>query len=461
MVKYKKENSYEKLNKFEQEEMYKYADEYIKFLNAAKTEYKCVDVIKSELEGAGFKDISFFKVLVPGDKVYYINKDRSIYAAIIGESAETLGVNIIGSHIDSPRLDTKPMPLFEKHGMALMKTQYYGGIKKYQWLSIPLAMYGVVYNESGEKIDVVLGEEDDDFTFVITDLLPHLGREESEKKASEFIDPENLNVLVGSVPDLDEKEDKVKSKILKALNKKYGITEIDFARSDIRFVPAFDAKYIGIDKGMIAGYGQDDRVCAYATITALLNLIEEGKTLNKTAIALIVDKEEIGSEGNTSMNSWGFELFMTKLLRLRGKESREDLLQTLDNSYMLSADVSAAVDPMHDHLSDIQNGNIAGCGISIEKYTGSGGKYSANDASAKYMSYVMKLFERNNISYQLGTLGKIGKGGGGTIAYILAAKGVEVVDCGTALLSMHSPYEVASVIDVYMTYKAYKAFFKG
>ena len=212
---------------------------------------------------------------------------------------------------------------------------------------------------------------------------------------------------------------------------------------------------------MIAGYGQDDRVCAYATITAMINLSHENRLLNKTAIALIVDKEEIGSEGNTSMNSWGFELFMTKLLRLRGKESREDLLELLDKSYMLSADVSAAVDPMHDHLSDIQNSNIAGCGISIEKYTGSGGKYSANDASAKYMSYVMNLFERNNISYQLGTLGKIGKGGGGTIAYILAAKGVEVVDCGTALLSMHSPYEVASVIDVYMTYKAYKAFFKG
>ena len=461
MVKYTKKNSYEKLNRFEQEEMYNYVDEYIKFLNVAKTEYKCAEVIKQELEQNGFKNISCFNALVPGDKVYYINKDRSIYAAIIGEQSETLGVNIIGSHIDSPRLDTKPMPLFEKYGMALMKTQYYGGIKKYQWLSIPLAMYGTVYNEDGEKIDVVLGESNEDYTFVITDLLPHLGREEAEKKASEFIDPENLNVLIGSTPDLEEKEDKVKSKILKALNKKYGITEIDFARSDIRFVPAFDAKYIGIDKGMIAGYGQDDRVCAYATITAMINLVKENRLLNKTAVALIVDKEEIGSEGNTSMNSWGFELFMTKLLRLRGKEAREDLLELLDKSYMLSADVSAAVDPMHDHLSDIQNGNIAGCGIAIEKYTGSGGKYSANDASAKYMSYVMNLLDKNNISYQLGTLGKIGKGGGGTIAYILATKGVEVVDCGTALLSMHSPYEVASVIDVYMTYKAYKAFFKG
>jgi len=461
MIKYTKKNSYERINKYDEEAMYKYADEYIKFLNKEKTEYKCVDVIVNELDTHGFKDITKMEELNVGDRVYYINKDRSLYAAIIGKEDLTCGVNIIGSHIDSPRLDTKPMPLFENQGIALMKTQYYGGIKKYQWLSIPLAMYGVIYTESGEKLDVVLGEQDDDYTFVITDLLPHLSKGEDAKKASEFIDPENLNVLVGSIPDAEEKDNKVKTKILKALNKKYGITEIDFARSDIRFVPAFDAKYIGIDKGMIAGYGQDDRVCAYATIAAMINIVKEEKTLNKTAIAVIIDKEEIGSEGNTSMSSDAFELFMTKLLRLMGKETREDLLECFNNSYMLSADVSAAVDPMHDNLSDIQNGNIVGCGVSIEKYTGSGGKYSANDASAKYMSYVMDLFDKNDVCYQLGTLGKMGKGGGGTIAYILAKKGVEVVDCGTALLSMHSPYEVSSVIDVYMTYKAYKAFFKA
>lgn len=461
MIKYIKRNSYEHINKYDEEEMYKYADEYIEFLNKAKTEYKCVEIIQKELETHGFKNIKDVDNLNVGDKVYYINKDRSLYAAIIGKEDMIRGVNIIGSHIDSPRLDTKPMPLFENQGIALMKTQYYGGIKKYQWLSIPLAMYGVIYNSDGEKIDVVLGENEDDYTFVITDLLPHLGREESEKKASEFIDPENLNVLVGSVPDSEEKDNKVKSKILKELNKKYGITEIDFARSDIRFVPAFDAKYIGIDKGMIAGYGQDDRVCAYATIAAMINIVKEEKILNKTAVAVIIDKEEIGSEGNTSMSSEAFELFMTKLLRQVGKKDREEMLECFNNSHMLSADVSAAVDPMHDNLSDVQNGNILGCGISIEKYTGSGGKYSANDASAKYMSYVMDLFERNDVFYQLGTLGKIGKGGGGTIAYILANKGVEVVDCGTALLSMHSPYEVASVVDVYMTYKAYKAFFKA
>lgn len=461
-MKYEKKNVFEVLNRYEQENMYKYVDEYIDFLDYAKTEYKCVEYIVRELKENGFKDIQTIEALSVGDKVYYVNKERSLFAAVIGKEPITSGLNIIGAHIDSPRLDTKPMPLFEKQGLALMKTQYYGGIKKYQWLTIPLAMYGKIYNSKGEEIDVILGEDSDDYTFVITDLLPHLGREEQEKKASEFIDPENLNVVVGSIPDMDEKESKIKTKILKELNRKYGINEIDFARSDIRFVPSFKAKYIGLDKGLVAGYGHDDRVCAYATIAALINLAKEEKTLTKTAVAIIVDKEEIGSEGNTSMSSDAFDLFISKLLRLNDKKANiEALLETLNNSCMLSADVSAAVDPMHEHLSDIQNGNIIGCGISIEKYTGSGGKYSANDASAKFMSKVMNVFDKSNIVYQIGTLGKIGKGGGGTIAYILANKGVEVVDCGTALLSMHSPYELASVGDIYMTYKGYKAFFNN
>ena len=461
-MKYEKKNVFELTNKYEQENMYKYVDEYIKFLDYAKTEYKCVEYIARELQENGFIDITKVDSLNVGDRVYYINKERALFAAVIGKENIVAGLNIIGAHIDSPRLDTKPMPLFERQGLALMKTQYYGGIKKYQWLAIPLAMYGKIYNCKGEQIDVVLGEDADDFTFVITDLLPHLGREEQEKKAADFIDPENLNVVVGSIPDIDEKESKIKAKILKELNKKYGINEIDFARSDIRFVPNFKTKYVGLDKGLVAGYGQDDRVCAYATIAALINSVKEDKILNKTAVAVIVDKEEIGSEGNTSMSSKTFDLFISKLLRLKGEAiSNESLLETLNNSFMLSADVSAAVDPMHEHLSDIQNGNIIGCGLSIEKYTGSGGKYSANDASAKFMCKVMTIFDKANVVYQIGTLGKIGKGGGGTIAYILANKGVEVVDCGTALLSMHSPYEIASVGDIYMTYKGYKAFFNS
>ena len=461
-MKYDKKNIFEVTNKYEQENMYSYVDEYIKFIDYAKTEYKCVEYIVRELEENGFKDLNKVDKLSIGDKVYYINKARSLFAAVIGKQEIQKGINIIGAHIDSPRLDTKPMPLFEKQGLALMKTQYYGGIKKYQWLAIPLAMYGRIYNSKGEEIDVVLGEDADDYTFVITDLLPHLGKEEQAKKASDFIDPENLNVVVGSIPDVDEKESKIKTKILKELNRKYGINEIDFARSDIRFVPSFKAKYVGIDKGLVAAYGHDDRVCSYATIAALINSAKEANSLNKTSVAVIVDKDEIGSEGNTSMSSDAFELFVSKLLRLKGENSNiEGILETFNNSCMLSADVSAAIDPMHEHLSDVQNGNVIGCGLSIEKYTGSGGKYSANDASAKFMSKVMTIFDKANVVYQIGTLGKIGKGGGGTIAYILANKGIEVVDCGTALLSMHSPYELASVGDIYMTYKGYKAFFNN
>lgn len=462
MLKYDKKTVYESMTRYEEENMYKYANEYIEFLNKAKTEYKCAEYIEEELKEAGFINIEDLDKLNVGEKVYYINKDRSCFAAIIGKEELSCGMRLVGAHIDSPRLDTKPMPLFEKQGLALMKTQYYGGIKKYQWLAIPLTMYGIIYNFKGEKIDVVLGDSKDDYTFVITDLLPHLGKEENEKKASEFIDPENLNVVVGSIPELEEKENKIKSKILSELNRKYGICEIDFARSDIRFVPSFDAKYVGIDKGLVAGYGQDDRVCAYATVSALINIAKENIKLNKTAVAILVDKEEIGSEGNTSMSSDAFTLFVAKMIKLKeGTLDNLSLLEAFNNSKMLSADVSCAVDPMHEHLSDIQNANIIGCGIAIEKYTGSGGKYSANDASAKFMSEVMSILDKEKVPYQIGTLGKIGKGGGGTIAYILANKGVEVVDMGTALLSMHSPYELASVGDIYTTYKAYKAFFKA
>ena len=464
-LKYTKNNTFEKISRIEEDNAYAYTNEYIKFLNKAKTEYECVEEIKDMLEDAGFTDIDTVESVELNDKVYYINKERAIYAMVIGENGLKLGMNIIGAHIDSPRLDTKPMPLFEKQGLALMKTQYYGGIKKYQWLSIPLAMHGVIYTEKGDRLLVTIGEKEDEPVFTITDLLPHLAKAESELKASKFIDPENLAVVVGSVPEKNEKTDKIKTKILNILNKKYGIKEIDFARSDIRFVPNFKASYVGLDKGLVAGYGQDDRVCAYATVKAITNLAKENKPLSKTAVAVLIDKEEIGSEGNTSMSSKAFDMFLLKVMNKLPQESNKDsnlqLLEILDASMMLSADVTAAIDPLHEELSDVQNGSKIGSGVSIEKYTGSGGKYSANDASAKFMAYVMNILDKNDVTYQLGTLGKIEKGGGGTIANILANKGVEVVDCGTALLSMHSPYELASVTDIYMTYKAYMTFFNN
>ena len=441
--------------------MFDYADDYLSFLNYAKTEYRCVEYFVMALEEAGFKNINDIKeALSVGDKVYYVNKDRSIYAAIIGEESITSGMNIIGAHIDSPRLDTKPMPMFESQNLAMFKTQYYGGVKKYQWLAIPLSMFGIIYNENGEKIEIVIGEKKDDPCFTITDLLPHLAKDQMELTANKFIDPENMTIIVGSIPSKDDKDNKVKNNILKILNKKYGIKEIDFARSDIRFVPSFRAKYIGFDKGLIAGYGQDDRVCSYATVKAIMDIANENKVLKKTAVALIVDKEEIGSVGNTSMSSQAFDIFVANLLdKVEENSCNIALYNAMNNSKMLSADVSNAVEPMYQEVSDIQNANIIGCGVALEKYTGSGGKYSASEASAEYTSYVMNLFDKNDIAYQMGTLGKIGKGGGGTIAYILANKGIDVIDCGTAVLSMHSPYEVTSTIDVYETYRAYKTFF--
>lgn len=458
-LKYEKKEIYSSLSKSQQKELYDYCNNYMSFLNQCKTEYKCVEYTEKILRTNGFKSLEESKMLQPGDKVYFINKERAIFAAVIGQDSIINGVNIIGAHIDSPRLDTKPLPLIEGQNLAMLKTQYYGGIKNYQWLTIPLALYGVVYTSLGEKLDIVIGENADDPIFTISDLLPHLGKAELEKKARDFVDPENLNVIVGSTKLKGTDKDAVKTQVLKILNDKYGIKEIDFARSDIRFVPAYNARYVGLDKGIVASYGQDDRVCSYAALSALLSLKEKP---HKTAVMLLVDKEEIGSTGNSSMSSETFELFLKEMMH-KSHENMDlslALNKCLYNSRMLSADVSAAVDPMYTDVSDVQNGNILGHGVSIEKYTGSGGKYSASEATAKYMSYVMSLFDKNNVSYQIGTLGKIGKGGGGTIAYILADKGVDVVDCGTPVLSMHSPYELASVSDIYMTAKAYTVFFK-
>lgn len=459
-LKYEKKDVYTNLNKTELKKADEIADNYLEFLNKGKTEYLCVEEVLKLLNDNGFVDISKKDKLVKGDKVYFVNRDKSLYAAVIGKEKIDQGLNIIGAHIDSPRLDLKPMPMFEKQGTLLLKTQYYGGIKKYQWMSIPLAMHGVIFNEKGERIKIDVGEVDDDICFTIADLLPHLAKDQMKANANDFIDPEKMSVLIGSLKDKSAKDEKIKENILKILNEKYGIKEIDFARSEISFVPAFKAKYIGFDKSMIGGYGQDDRVCAYTTLRSLIDLANEKHSFEKTAIALIVDKEEIGSVGNTSMSSNTFDMFINKLIKKSGLKD-VDLYEVYYNSKMLSADVSTCVDPDYEEVSDVQNGNILGCGIALEKYTGSGGKYSASDANAAFVAEVMSIFEKNNVMFQLGTLGKIGKGGGGTIAYILAEKGVNVIDCGTAVLAMHSPFEVTSKYDVYMTYLAYKAFFKA
>lgn len=461
-LKYDKKDIYSSMSQEELDNANGYAKSYMNFLDKARTEYLAVEEAVEILENNGFVSLDEKVALEIGDRVYFINKDKSLYVAVIGSEELVKGVNIVGAHIDSPRLDLKPMPLIEKSGAALFKTQYYGGIKKYQWMSIPLALYGVMYNKNGEKIKVAIGENDDDPVFTIADLLPHLAKDQMKGNANEFIDPEKMSVLVGSLKDKEaeaKESEKVKSNILKILNEKYGVEEIDFARSELSFIPAFKTKFIGLDRGLIGGYGQDDRVCAYATIRAIIDAADELDNVNKTMIAMIVDKEEIGSTGTTSMNSRAFDMFINKLIE-KTNSMGVDKLEVYYNSKVLSADVTAGVSPEYEEVSDIQNGSMLGCGISIEKYTGSGGKYNASDANASYMSKVMGIFDRNSIMYQVGTLGKIGKGGGGTIAYILADKGCEVVDCGTPVLAMHSPYEVTSKYDVYMTYLAYKAFYK-
>lgn len=458
-LKYEKKDVYSSLNEKQRLEVYKFTDSYLKFLNIGKTEYLCVEEALKMLKKEGFLDINEKDSIRPGDKVYFVNKEKSLYIAVIGQEKLEKGTNIIGAHIDSPRLDLKPMPLCERDSFALLKTQYYGGIKKYQWLSIPLALHGVVYDEKGKKHVVSIGEEGDEICFTIADLLPHLSREQLKNNAAEFIDPEKMLAIIASTKLEGKKQNAVKEMALKILNEKYGIKEIDFARSELSFVPGFKAKYVGLDKSMIGGYGQDDRVCSYSTLRAIIET-SKNKKLNKTAIAMIVDKEEIGSIGNTSMTSQIFDMFINKLITKKG-EKGTDILEVYYNSKMLSADVSTCIDPNYDEYSDIQNGNVIGCGVALEKYTGSGGKYSSSDANANYVSYIMSLFEKNNVKFQLGTLGKIGKGGGGTIAYILANKGVDVIDCGTPVIAMHSPFEITSVYDIYMTYLACLAMFNN
>ncbi|MEG0872709.1 MAG: aminopeptidase [Clostridia bacterium] len=367
-LKYEKEDIYSSLNEKELKDVDNYCDNYLEFLNKGKTEYLCVKEAKKMLSSEGFIEIQKVQKLKAGDKVFFVNKDKSLFVSIIGKDSLVNGVNIIGAHIDSPRIDIKPMPLYENHDIALLKTQYYGGIKKYQWMSIPLAMYGVVYTQKQEKIEIAIGDDKNDPCFTMADLLPHLAKDQMKANANEFIDPEKMSVIIGNLKDKDKdlKKDSVKMAVLKILNQKYGIKEIDFARSEISFVPAFIAKYVGIDKSMIGGYGQDDRVCSYATIKAICDISKDTNQINKTIFAVIVDKEEIGSVGNTSMESKTFDMFVNKIIKKTGEEN-VDLMELFYNSKMLSADVATAVDPVYDEVSDIQNSNIMGCRNSTRK----------------------------------------------------------------------------------------------
>ena len=451
----KKESGWKDLDENTKNKVFALSKRYMDFLNVSKTEREFIKNARKMADEHGFRDIMEFSSLKPGDKVYFVNREKSMYLAIIGEESIENGIHIIGSHVDSPRLDLKPNPLCEEGGLAYFKTHYYGGIKKYQWTTIPLSIHGVLVKANGEKMEVNIGEDENDPIFTITDLLPHLAQAQMEKKLKDGVEGENLSLLVGSIP-YDEKEcaEQVKLNVLNILNKKYGITEADFTSSELELVPQFKARSLGFDESMVAAYGQDDKVCAFTSLAAMMELTN----VKKTAVCILSDKEEIGSMGNTGMESHMFDFFVSEVLNKLGVNRPNLLDKVFCFSKMLSSDVDAGYDPLYASVSDKHNAGFIGKGISLNKYTGARGKSGASDANAEYVAWLRNVLESNCIKYQVAELGKVDIGGGGTIAYILANKGTDVIDCGVPVLSMHAPYEVTSKFDVYEAYRTYGAF---
>lgn len=434
-------------------------DEYKYFLDQSKTERLCADEILRHAKENGYIDIDTLiekgTPLEAGMKVYSTLKGKAIILSIIGKSPVSKGLNIVGSHIDSPRLDLKPNPLYEDANLALMKTHYYGGVRKYQWTTVPLSLHGVVMTKDNEMIKVSFGENENEPVLYITDLLPHLAKDQNKKTLGEGITGENLNVIVGSIPYGDDKiKEKVKLNVLRILKEKYNIVEEDFLSAEIEIVPAGKARDVGLDRGLIAGYGHDDRVCAFAGMKGILEL----DSVDTTAMAVFVDKEEVGSQGNTGAHSKFVENTIAEMINLQEDFNQLKVRRCLASTKVLSGDVGAALDPTFPEVSEKKNTSKLGHGIQLVKYTGARGKGGCNDANAEFVGEVRKIFNDNNITWQVGELGKVDQGGGGTIAYILANDGAEVVDCGVPVLGMHSPMELISKVDLYMTYKGYKAF---
>lgn len=438
-------------------EVMEYNEGYKDYISKNKTERACVkDSIRLAKE-KGFKPLDSFETLKPGDKVYVNNRDKNIALFVIGNKPLTEGMRILGAHIDSPRMDLKQNPLYESEGFVLADTHYYGGVKKYQWVTIPLSLYGVVAKKDGTVVDVVIGEDDNDPVVGISDLLIHLAAEQLDKKAAKVIEGENLDVTLGNMPLVGEEKDAVKANILKLLKDKYDIEEEDFVSAEIEVVPSGKARDYGLDRSMIAGYGHDDRVCAYTSLTAILDM----DVCDYTCCTILVDKEEIGSVGATGAQSLFFENTVGEMLVKMGIDSFVQTRFTLSRSKMLSSDVSAGVDPLFVSVNDKKNAAYLGNGIVFNKYTGARGKSGSNDASAEYVARIRAVMDESNIHYQTAELGKVDLGGGGTIAYILGNYNMDVIDAGIAVLNMHAPMEVVSKVDVYETYQAYKAFLKN
>ncbi len=444
-------NAAKEFDEKKREQAFVFAEGYKDFLNAAKTEREVVAFAKNLAEKNGFMPLEYGKTYAAGDRVYFVNRDKAMILSIIGEKDITNGFGIIASHIDSPRIDLKPNPLCEKEAIAYLKTHYYGGIKKYQWPTVPLALHGVVILANGAKVDICIGEDENDPIFYITDLLPHLAQDQMKRVAGELTPGENLAVIVGSLPiDSDEEvKEAVKLNVLRFLNEKYGMTEEDFISAELMLVPAMKARDVGFDRNLIASYAHDDRVCAYPSLMAFFEI---GRP-EYTSVLVLADKEEIGSSGNTGLNT---NFLYDFLLELCGKQNAR---QALANSWCLSADVNACYDPIFPEVYEKQNSSILNHGTIITKYTGARGKSGTSDASAEFMGKIRRLLNENGIVWQIGELGKVDQGGGGTVAQYIAKLNIDVVDLGVPVLSMHAPYEVVSKLDVYSTYEACLAFF--
>ena len=453
-----RENAWNRYNEDDLSKLEALSADYIDFLSEGKTERECTDLLVEMAESKGYRNlddvIKSGDTLKKGDKVYAVNMGKALMILNIGEDIVNRGMNILGGHIDSPRLDLKQNPLTEKAEYAYFDTHYYGGIKKYQWVTIPMAIHGVVCKTDGTKVKIAIGENEDDPVFFISDLLIHLAKDQVQKKANEVIEGEALDVIIGSRPLKDDEKDPVKANILRILKETYGIEENDFISAEIEVVPAGRAREAGFDRSMIFGYGHDDRCCSYPSAIAVF----DSPDVQTTACGLFVDKEEIGSVGATGMESRFFENTMREVLDRMGIYSELNLARCLRNCRMLSSDVDAAYDPLYADRFDRDNASLMGYGLVFCKYTGSGGKSGSNDANAEYLAKLRKVMDDNNVAYQTAELGAVDKGGGGTIAYILSLYGMEVIDSGIAVLSMHAPWETISKADLYEAYKGYKAF---
>ncbi len=453
-----RKNVWTNYGKKELAELEKLNKNYRHFLDHGKTERECVKAAVKQAKKEGFKDLKEVirsgEKLQAGDRVYDVFMEKAIALFVIGSKDMEKGMNILGAHIDSPRLDLKQNPLYEDTELAYLDTHYYGGIKKYQWVTIPLALHGVVAKKDGSVVEINIGEEEDDPVFCISDLLIHLSGEQMEKNGAKVVEGEALNLLIGNMPLKDEEKDAVKKNVLNLLKEKYDIEEEDFLSAELEVVPAGKARECGLDRSMILAYGHDDRVCAYTSLEAILDT----KKVKRTACCILVDKEEIGSVGATGMQSRFFENTVAELLNCMGEYSDLALRRTLANSKMLSSDVSAAYDPEYASVFEKKNAAYFAKGIVFNKYTGSRGKSGSNDANAEYMAELRKILEKHNVAFQTAELGKVDIGGGGTIAYILALYGMQVIDCGVAVMSMHAPWEIVSKADVYEAKKCYMAF---